>query len=88
MLDADERRQTEGVLRRFAELPEITGFAQGDLAPANLHRHKGKLSGIPDWDVACAGEPAFDAAAFAGYGGPLVERVRPRSYERAPRCSR
>lgn len=29
------------------------------------------------------GDPALDAAAFAGFGWPLVKRVRPASYERA-----
>lgn len=56
----------------------------GDLAPVNLRWHKGKVSGIIDWDFACAGDPALDAAAFASYGWPLVERVRPELYERAP----
>ncbi|MET9227266.1 aminoglycoside phosphotransferase family protein [Lentzea sp. NPDC003310] len=83
LLDKDERAQAEEVLRRFAELPEAKGFVHGDLAPVNLRWHKGKVSGIIDWDFACAGDPALDAASFANYGWPLVRRVRPELYERA-----
>jgi aminoglycoside phosphotransferase (APT) family kinase protein len=83
LLTADERAQASGVLHRFAELPRVTGFVHGDLAPVNLRWHNGKISGILDWDFACAGDPALDAAAFANYGWPLVKRVRPELYERA-----
>lgn len=83
LLDADERAQALQVLQRFADLPEVTGFVHGDLAPVNLRWHNGKISGIIDWDFACAGDPALDAAAFAHYGWPLVRRVRPSLYERA-----
>ncbi|MEU3646237.1 phosphotransferase [Lentzea sp. NPDC034063] len=83
LLDADERDQASQVLQRFADLPEATGFVHGDLAPVNLRWHNGKVSGIIDWDFACAGDPALDAAAFASYGWPLVKRVRPAEYERA-----
>jgi aminoglycoside phosphotransferase (APT) family kinase protein len=83
LLDADERGQASRVLQRFADLPEATGFVHGDLAPVNLRWHNGKVSGIIDWDFACAGDPALDAAAFASYGWPLVKRVRPGLYERA-----
>lgn len=83
MLTADERGQATEVLHRFADLPAVTGFVHGDLAPVNLRWHKGKVSGVIDWDFACAGDPALDAAAFASYGWPLVRRLRPDSYERA-----
>lgn len=83
LLDADERAQAEEVLQRFAGLPSVTGFVHGDLAPVNLRWHNGKVSGIIDWDFACAGDPALDAAAFASYGWPLVKRVRPHLYDRA-----
>lgn len=83
LLDSDERHQASEVLRRFADLPPVTGFVHGDLAPVNLRRHNGKISGVIDWDFACAGDPALDAAAFANYGWPLVRRVRPELYDRA-----
>lgn len=81
LLTDDERGQATEVLRRFADLPAATGFVHGDLAPVNLRWHNGKVSGILDWDFACAGDPALDAAAFANYGWPLVRRVRPDPYE-------
>ncbi|WP_189255828.1 phosphotransferase [Lentzea flava] len=83
LLTADERGQASEVLQRFADLPAVTGFVHGDLAPVNLRWHNGKISGIIDWDFACAGDPALDVAAFANYGWPLVRRVRPELYERA-----
>lgn len=83
LLDQDERDQASGVLQRFQDLPVVRGFVHGDLAPVNLRWHNGKISGIIDWDFACAGDPALDAAAFASYGWPLVRRVRPDFYERA-----
>ncbi|MFD4675525.1 phosphotransferase [Lentzea sp. NPDC058450] len=83
LLTDDERDQASLVLHRFAELPAATGFVHGDLAPVNLRWRNGKVSGIIDWDFACAGDPALDAAAFANYGWPLVRRVRPDLYERA-----
>jgi aminoglycoside phosphotransferase (APT) family kinase protein len=83
LLDQDERAQASEVLRRFQELPVVRGFVHGDLAPVNLRWHRGKITGIIDWDFACAGDPALDAAAFANYGWPLVRRVRPDLYERA-----
>ncbi|MFD5826708.1 phosphotransferase family protein [Lentzea sp. NPDC060358] len=83
LLTDDERDQAGQVLRRFAALPGVTGFVHGDLAPVNLRWHGGKVSGILDWDFACVGDPALDAAAFAHYGWPLVERVRPADYDRA-----
>ncbi|WP_196777695.1 phosphotransferase [Lentzea aerocolonigenes] len=83
LLTDDERGQAAEVLQRFAELPAARGFVHGDLAPVNLRWHNGKITGIIDWDFACAGDPALDAAAFANYGWPLVRRVRPDLYERA-----
>ncbi|HEX8864286.1 MAG TPA: phosphotransferase [Lentzea sp.] len=83
LLDDDERGQAKEVLERYADLPAVKGFVHGDLAPVNLRWHNGKVSGIIDWDFACAGDPALDAAAFASYGWPLVRRVRPELYERA-----
>ncbi|WP_346133877.1 phosphotransferase [Lentzea roselyniae] len=83
LLDADERAQASEVLQRFADLPVVTGFVHGDLAPVNLRWHNGRISGVIDWDFACAGDPALDAAAFANYGWPLVRRIRPELYERA-----
>ncbi|MDT7787251.1 MAG: hypothetical protein QOF58_5670 [Pseudonocardiales bacterium] len=83
LLTDDERTQATEVLERFADLPPAEGFVHGDLAPVNLHWHNGKITGIIDWDFACAGDPALDAAAFANYGWPLVRRVRPGLYERA-----
>lgn len=83
LLCADERAQAAEVLRRFADLPPATGFVHGDLAPVNLRWHNGRVSGVIDWDFACAGDPALDAAAFANYGWPLVERVGPELYDRA-----
>jgi aminoglycoside phosphotransferase (APT) family kinase protein len=83
LLDADERSQASEVLHRFAGLPEAIGFVHGDLAPVNLRWHNGKVSGVIDWDFACLGDPALDAAAFASCGWPLVRRVRPALYERA-----
>ncbi|MEV6237908.1 phosphotransferase [Lentzea sp. NPDC051838] len=83
LLTDDERVQAKEVLQRYGDLPAATGFVHGDLAPVNLRWHNGKVSGIIDWDFACAGDPALDAAAFANYGWPLVKRVRPELYERA-----
>lgn len=82
LLTGDERGQAREVLQRFADLPTVRGFVHVDLAPVNLRWHNGKVTGI-DWDFACAGDPALDAAAFANYGWPLVRRVRPDFYERA-----
>ncbi|MFD9698406.1 phosphotransferase [Lentzea sp. NPDC059081] len=83
LLTDDERDQASQVLHRFAELPDVAGFVHGDLAPVNLRWDGNRITGILDWDFACVGDPALDAAAFAGYGWPLVERVRPDQYERA-----
>ncbi|WP_394613536.1 aminoglycoside phosphotransferase family protein [Lentzea sp. JNUCC 0626] len=83
LLTEDERGQASQVLRRCAELPPARSFVHGDLAPVNLRWHNGKVSGIIDWDFACAGDPALDAAAFANYGWPVVRRARPELYERA-----
>lgn len=83
LLTEDERGQASEVLRRFADLPAVTGFVHGDLAPVNLRWQNGRISGVIDWDFACAGDPALDAAAFANYGWPLVRRIRPDLYERA-----
>ncbi|WP_176946776.1 phosphotransferase [Lentzea fradiae] len=83
LLSEDERGQAAEVLRRFADLPRVAGFVHGDLAPVNLRWHGGRVTGVIDWDFACVGDPALDAAAFAHYGWPLVGRVRPELYERA-----
>lgn len=83
LLDQDERDQASEILQRFQDLPVVKGFVHGDLAPVNLRWHNGKVTGIIDWDFACAGDPALDAAAFASYGWPLVRRVRPGHYGRA-----
>lgn len=83
LLTADERGQAAEVLRRFADLPPVQGFVHGDLAPVNLRWRGGRVTGVIDWDFACVGDPALDAAAFAHYGWPLVRRVRPELYERA-----
>jgi hypothetical protein len=66
----------------------VAGLVQGDQAPVNLRWHKGRISGVLDWDF--AGDPARSTAAFAGYGWPLVRRVLPESYERSRTqpCSR
>lgn len=83
LLSKEERRQAAEVLARHEALPAQNGFVHGDLAPVNLRWHNGRITGILDWDFACAGDPALDAAAFASYGWPLVQRIRPEAYERA-----
>ena len=82
LLTDDERSEAEEVLRRFAELPPARGFVHGDLAPVTLRWHNGKISGILDWDFACAGDPALDETVFASYDWPLIRRVRPDLHDR------
>ncbi|GGN15814.1 hypothetical protein GCM10011609_65570 [Lentzea pudingi] len=85
LLSDDERHQASGVLARFAALPPVPArFVHGDLAPVNLRWHDGRVTGVLDWDFAHAGDPAFDAAAFGGFGWPLVQRaIGSTAYERA-----
>ena len=85
LLSDDEQRQASGVLTRFRHLPPVPNhLLHGDLAPVNLHWQGDRVTGVLDWDFAHAGDPAFDAAAFGGFGWPLVRHaIGDTAYERA-----
>lgn len=51
-------------------------LVHGDLAGANMLWHPdGGLSGVLDWDLACAFDPAVDAACLAWFGWETVESI-------------
>lgn len=84
LLDADERAQASQVLQRFADLPEVTGFVHGDLAPVNLRRRQRKDQ--RNHRLGLRLSPAIRPSTrprSCGYGWPLVKRVRPGLYERS-----
>lgn len=67
-------------------LPPVTpGLVHGDLAGANLlWNPDGTLSGVLDWDLASASDPAIDVACLAWFGWPTVRAITsPSTYRRA-----
>jgi aminoglycoside phosphotransferase (APT) family kinase protein len=75
------RRRADRELEAVAALPHRTdALVHGDLGAENVlwtaDGDRGRVSGVVDWDGACLGDPAEDAAAVAvGHGPDLAERV-------------
>ncbi|KTR96643.1 aminoglycoside phosphotransferase [Microbacterium testaceum] len=66
--------------------PVAEGLVHGDLAGSNLLWSGGVVSGVIDWDLASAGDPAVDVAALAAWHGwDVIERVRPPEVVRRAR---
>lgn len=64
----------------LAELePVPPTLVHGDLAGSNVLWADGAVSGVIDWDLASAADPAVDVAALAAWHGwDVIARVRPR----------
>lgn len=63
-------------LPRLAQVP--VGLVHGDLAGHNVHWLHGRLSGILDWDLAAAWDPALNTAYLClWHGQELIEQVAP-----------
>ena len=70
---ADGRRRVEAAISLDPVEPTLV---HGDLAGANLLWHDdGSLSGVVDWELASAGDPAIDAACLAWFGWPNVRAI-------------
>ena len=85
-LPVDVQEESLRRVEAAAALPAVTpGLVHGDLAGANLlWNNDGGLSGVLDWDLACAFDPAVDAACLAWFGWPAVAAiVDERAYLRA-----
>ena len=76
-LPADVRDESFRRVEAAMALPAApNGLVHGDLAGANLLWHPdGRLSGIIDWDLATAFDPAFDAACLAWFGWETVAAI-------------
>lgn len=60
--------------RRAGTIP--TSLAHGDLAGHNLHWESGRLTGILDWDLASAWDPALNVAQLSmWHGRQIIEPV-------------
>lgn len=80
-LQDEARRRVEAVLALESVEPSLV---HGDLAGDNLRVTDGALTGVLDWDLAAAWDPAVDAACLAWYGWDAVRRaVDPGTYRRA-----
>lgn len=83
---ADARVEAVRRVEAACALPPVTpNLVHGDLAGANLlWDADGALSGVLDWDLASASDPAIDAACLAWFGWPTVRVVTsPSTYRRA-----
>ncbi|MBG6083885.1 aminoglycoside phosphotransferase family protein [Zhihengliuella flava] len=71
-------------LRQFADVP--AQLVHGDLAGHNMHWIGGRVSGILDWDLAAAWDPALNVAYLAAWHGrDLVDELA-RDAEQARRA--
>lgn len=69
-------RRAADALAALEAVPEV--LVHGDLAGSNLLWSDGVVTGVIDWDLASAGDPAIDVAALAvWHGWDVIERVRP-----------
>lgn len=72
----DRARRAADDLAALEPVPEV--LVHGDLAGSNLLWDGGVVTGVIDWDLASAGDPAIDVAALAvWHGWDVIERVRP-----------
>ena len=57
----------EGRIAAAVDVPPVPrpGLVHGDLAGTNLHWDGGRVVGVLDWDLAFAGDPAYDVACLA-----------------------
>ena len=71
LLDADVRAEAIRRVEALAELgpPDATSLVHGDLAGGNVLWSGGVVTGVLDWDLATAGDPATDVAALGGWHG-------------------
>ncbi|MDQ1075016.1 MULTISPECIES: aminoglycoside phosphotransferase family protein [Microbacterium] len=71
----------------LAELdPVPPALVHGDLAGSNVLWGGGAVTGVIDWDLASAGDPAVDVAALAvWHGWDVIERVCPPEVVRRAR---
>lgn len=71
LLDDEARSRGERVVEGLAALaePAEPSLVHGDLAGANVLWTDGRVSGVIDWDLASAGDPADDVAALATWHG-------------------
>ncbi|MEU1952983.1 aminoglycoside phosphotransferase family protein [Nocardia rhamnosiphila] len=82
LMSAGGRRRAEQELVAVEGLPDLAAaVVHGDLGPENVLWESidglPRLSGVVDWDEVGLGDPAEDLAAIgAGYGIPLLRRVR------------
>lgn len=77
----EARRRVEAVLSLGPVEPALV---HGDLAGDNLRFTDGVLTGVLDWDLAAAWDPAVDAACLAWHGWDPVRRsVDRKTFRRA-----
>lgn len=63
-------------LPALAQVP--SSLVHGDLAGHNMHWQDGQLSGILDWDLAAAWDPALNTAYLClWHGQDLIEQIAP-----------
>ncbi len=79
LLAADTRDTARRAADALADLaPRPPALVHGDLAGANVLWSAGSVTGVIDWDLATAGDPAVDVAALAvWHGWDVIARVRP-----------
>jgi aminoglycoside phosphotransferase (APT) family kinase protein len=85
-LPADVQKESMRRIDAALAMPVMPAtLVHGDLAGGNLLWHQdGTLSGVVDWDLACAFDPAVDAACLAWFGWPTVAvMVDASTYQRA-----
>jgi hypothetical protein len=79
-----ERAEAVGAAADPAWFPD-DGLVHRDLHTDNVLIDGGALSGIIDWEEACAGDHRFDLVAFAfdldGHGQPIWDRVDAAGFE-------
>ncbi|MDQ1123977.1 phosphotransferase family protein [Microbacterium trichothecenolyticum] len=80
----DAARRAADALADLAPVRPV--LVHGDLAGSNVLWHEGAVSGVIDWDLATAGDPAIDVAALAvWHGWDVIARVRPAEVVRRAR---
>jgi len=72
----DDARRAADALAALEPVPP--GLVHGDLAGSNVLWDDTAVSGVIDWDLASAADPAVDVAALAvWHGWDVIERARP-----------
>jgi len=80
----DAARRAADALAALEPVPDF--LVHGDLAGSNVLWSDGAVTGVIDWDLASAGDPAIDVAALAvWHGWDVIERVCPAEVVRRAR---